>query len=154
VKLEASGLVGEKYIGIVGVRDPYTIKNIEEVMAFAKEQVKQEFKDIDYHLHFHVFGKNGVMGNLEPVKEIKSHELGIVIEGITECKETAEALTLFASRQIFYAKLPEVKGTAGTASFLIDDVLPAGKTYEWTMNHRVPVDNPLELFDVKVEEIS
>src|SRR5699024_3364765 len=129
VKLEGSGLVGEKFIGIVGVRDPYTITNIDKVIEFAHEQVKKEFNDIHYHLHFHIFGKNGVMGDLEPVKEIKSHELGIVVEGISNNKEITEALTLFASRQIFYAKLPEVKGTAGTASFLVDDVLPAGKTY-------------------------
>jgi len=154
VKLEGSGLVGEKFIGIVGVRDPYTITNIDKVIEFAHEQVKKEFNDIHYHLHFHIFGKNGVMGDLEPVKEIKSHELGIVVEGISNNKEITEALTLFASRQIFYAKLPEVKGTAGTASFLVDDVLPAGKTYKWTMNHRVPINSPLELFNVKLEEVN
>ncbi len=153
VKLEGSGLVGEKYIGIVGVRDPYTIKNIDKVIEFAREQVAKEFSEYNYHLHFHIFGKNGVMGNLEPVKQIKSHELGIIVEGIADDKVTAEELTLFASRQIFYAKLPDVKGTAGTAAFLVDDVLPAGKTYKWTLNHRVPVEDPLELFDVHIEEV-
>lgn len=153
VKLEGSGLVGEKYIGIAGIRDPYTIKHIDDVIAFAREQVKKEFAGIDYNLHFHIFGKNGVMGDLEPIKEIKSHELGIVVEGITKNKVTAEELTLFATRQIFYAKLPEVKGTAGTASFLVDDVLYAGKTYKWTMNHVIPVENPLELFRVHLEDV-
>src|SRR5690625_1668780 len=153
VKLEGAGLVGEKFIGIAGVRDPYTIKNIDEVIKFAREQVAKEFDDVKYELHFHIFGKNGVMGELEPIKEIKSHELGIVVEGIADSEVLAEELTLFASRQIFYAKLPNVKGTAGTAAFLVDDVLPAGKTYKWTMNHRVPVDHPLELFDVYIETV-
>lgn len=154
VKLEGSGLVGEKFIGIAGVRDPYTIKHIDDVIKFAREQVKKEFACIDYELHFHIFGKNGVMGDLEPVKEITSHELGIVVEGVTKSKVTAEELTLFATRQIFYAKLPEVKGTAGTASFIVDDVLYAGKTYKWTMNHAIPVKDPLELFDVHVEVVN
>lgn len=154
VKLEGSGLVGEKFIGIAGVRDPYTIKHIDDVIKFAREQVKKEFACIDYELHFHIFGKNGVMGDLEPVKEITSHELGIVVEGVTKSKVTAEELTLFATRQIFYAKLPEVKGTAGTASFIVDDVLYAGKTYKWTMNHAIPVKDPLELFDVHVEGVN
>src|SRR5690625_664266 len=135
VKLEGSGLVGEKFIGIAGVRDPYTIRNIDDVIQFAHEQVTKQFEDVEYNLHFHIFGKNGVMGELEPIKEIKSHELGIVVEGITKDKVTAEELTLFATRQIFYAKLPEVKGTAGTASFIVDDVMYAGPTYRWTMNH-------------------
>src|SRR5690625_2551885 len=135
VKLEGAGLVGEKFIGIAGVRDPYTIRNIDDVIQFAHEQVTKQFEDVEYNLHFHIFGKNGVMGELEPIKEIKSHELGIVVEGITKDKVTAEELTLFATRQIFYAKLPEVKGTAGTASFIVDDVMYAGPTYRWTMNH-------------------
>lgn len=154
VKLEGSGLVGEKFIGIAGVRDPYTIENIDAVIEFAHEQVAKEFAGTDYHLHFHIFGKDGVMGDLEPVKKINTHELGIVVEGVTDSKVTAEELTLFATRQIFYAKLPEVKGTAGTASFIVDDVLYAGKTYEWTMNHAMPVDDPLELFDVNLEEVN
>ncbi|MDN4526431.1 acyclic terpene utilization AtuA family protein [Fictibacillus fluitans] len=153
VKLEGAGKVGEKFIGIAGVRDPYTIQHIDEVLKLAKEQVESEFAGEEYHLNFRTFGKDGVMGALEPVKEIKSHELGIVVEGIAQSKETAEALTLFATRQIFYARLPEVKGTAGTASFLIDDVIYARPSYSWTMNHVIPVKDPLELFDVHVEEV-
>lgn len=153
VKLEGSAKVGEKYIGIAGVRDPYTIQNIDKVLEMAREQVKKEFEGESYHLNFRTFGKDGVMGDLEPVKEIRSHELGIVVEGVADSKETAEALTLFATRQIFYARLPEVKGTAGTAAFLIDDVIYAGATYSWSMNHIVPVKDPLELFDLHVEEV-
>lgn len=154
VKLEGSGYVGEKFIGIAGIRDPYIIKNIDQVEAFVMEQVKKEFADVDYLLHLKIFGKNGVMGDLEPVKEIKSHELAIIVEGIAKDKTVAKELTLFATRQIFYARLPEVKGTAGTAAYLIDDVLYAGKSYRWTLNHVIPVEHGLELFDVKIEEVN
>lgn len=154
VKLEGAGILGEKYIGIAGIRDPYTIKNVDKVVELTREQVAQEFEGVDYHLNFRIFGKDGVMGELEPVKEIKSHELGIVIEGIAATKEISEALTLFATRQIFYARLPEVKGTAGTAAFIVDDVIYAGSACSWTMNHIVPVADPLELFDVNLIEIS
>lgn len=153
VKLEGSGKVGEKFIGIAGVRDPYTIQNIDKVLDFSREQVKGEFPDEEYHLNFRVYGKDGVMGALEPVKEITSHELGIVVEGIARTKESAEAITLFATRQIFYARLPEVKGTAGTAAYLIDDVIYARPSYSWTMNHVIPVKDPMELFDLHFEEV-
>lgn len=148
VKLEGSGKVGEKYIGIAGVRDPYTIHNIDQVIEFAREQTAQEFKGIFYHLNFHVYGRNGVMGELEPKGRNLPHELCVVVEGVAKDKVIAEELTLFATRQIFYARLPEVKGTAGTAAYLVDDVLYSGAAYEWTMNHTVPVDDPMELFDV------
>ncbi len=153
VKLEGSTKVGEMFIGIAGVRDPYTIKNIDKVIELAREQVKQKFGDDGYELHYRIYGKNGVMGDLEPVREIKSHELCIIIQGIAPTKEMAEEVAMTGTRQIFYARLPEVKGTAGTAAFVIDEVLHATPAYRWSLNHTVEVDDPLELFDVKLIEI-
>lgn len=153
VKLEGSGKVGEMYIGIAGIRDPYTIKNIDKVIQWAREQVKERFGESGYELHYRIFGKNGVMGDLEPVKEIKSHELCLIVEGIAPTKEMAHEITMIGTRQIFYARLPEVKGTAGTAAFVIDEVMHATPAYKWTMNHVIPVDDPMELFDVKVIEV-
>lgn len=84
------------------------------------------------------------------LKEIKSHELGIVVEGIAPTKEEAEEVTLIGTRQLFYARLPEVKGTAGTAAFIVDEVLPSTASYKWTMNHVIPVNDPMELFKLEM----
>lgn len=153
VKLEGSGLVGEKFIGIAGIRDPYTIANIDKVIELTRDQVQQEMGDAEYELNFRIFGKDGVMGDLEPQKEITSHELAIIVEGISSTKELAERVALMGTRQIFYARLPEVKGTAGGASFVIDEVLQAKPAFEWTMNHTIPVDDPIELFEVQTVTI-
>lgn len=153
VKIEGSGKIGEMYMGIAGVRDPYTVKNIEKVIEWVKEQVKERFGETGYKLHYRVFGKNGVMGQLEPVKEIKSHELCIVVQGIAPTKELAKEITTMGTRHIFYARLPEVKGTAGLAAFMIDEVLYAKPAYRWTLNHTVEVDNPMELFKLKTIEV-
>lgn len=153
VKLEGAGKVGERYIGIAGIRDPYTIKNIDKVIRWSRDQVEERFSGKDYQLFYKVFGKNGVMGDLEPVKETKSHELCVIVEGIAPTKEMAEEITMIGTRQIFYARLPEVKGTAGTAAFVVDEVLPASPAYMWTLNHTIEVDDPMALFDLKIVEI-
>ncbi|MCA1026256.1 acyclic terpene utilization AtuA family protein [Cytobacillus kochii] len=153
IKIEGSGKVGEKYIGIAGVRDPYTIQHIDKVIQLSKEQVKEEFPTTNYHLNYRIFGKNGVMGEMEPIRDIQSHELGIVVEGIADTKELAEAITLMGTRQIFYARLPEVKGTAGTAAFIVDEVLPSTASYSWTINHTLPVKDPMSLFKLNIETI-
>ncbi|MDI3328004.1 MAG: acyclic terpene utilization AtuA family protein [Alicyclobacillaceae bacterium] len=152
VKLEGSGKVGERYIGIAGIRDPYTIRHIDQVIEWAKAQVRERFGESGYQLHYHVFGKNGVMGELEPVKEIRSHELCLVVEGIAPTREMAKEVTMMGTRQMFYARLPEVKGTAGGASFIVDEVLPASAAYMWTVNHTVTLDDPLELFPTYITE--
>src|SRR5205823_10248466 len=42
VKLEGAGKIGERYVGIVGVRDPYTIAHIDEVIAWARRQAEEQ----------------------------------------------------------------------------------------------------------------
>ncbi|NLC10675.1 MAG: DUF1446 domain-containing protein, partial [Firmicutes bacterium] len=153
VKLEGAGKVGERYVGIAGIRDPYSIENIDKVIDWAKQQVRERFGDSGYELHYNIYGKNGVMGDLEPVKEIRSHELCVVCQGIAPTKEMAEEITMIGTRQIFYARLPEVKGTAGTAAFVLDEVLPASPAYRWTLNHVIPVDDPMELFSVHMIDV-
>ncbi len=39
------------------------------------------------------------------------------------------------TRQMFYARLPEVKGSAGGVAFAIDEVLRATPAHRWTLNH-------------------
>ncbi len=152
VKLEGAGKTGERYVGIAGIRDPYTIQNIDAVIGWARKQVEERFGTSGYELHYRIFGKDGVMGEYEPVKEIKSHELGIVVQGVAPTKEMAEEVTMIGTRQLFYARLPDVKGTAGGAAFMLDEVLPASPGYVWTMNHVVEVDDPMELFQVNMIE--
>lgn len=146
VKLEGSAFVGERYMGMAGIRDPYTIRNIDKVIQWAKDQVEERLHGKVYQLSYRIFGKNGVMGDLEPVKETRSHELLVVVEGVSPDDKVAEESTLIGTRQIFYARLPEVKGTAGTAAFILDEVVKVSAAYEWTMNHTVAVDDPMELF--------
>ncbi|MHB1344039.1 MAG: acyclic terpene utilization AtuA family protein [Thermoleophilia bacterium] len=153
VKLEGAGKVGERFIGIAGIRDPYSIRNIDAMLEWARSQVRERFGDDGWQLHYRVFGRDGVMGDLEPVREIRSHELGIVVEGIAPTKKMAEEVCMIGTRQLFYARLPEVKGTAGSAAFILDEVLPASAAYRWTLNHTIRVADPLELFPVHVTEV-
>ena len=152
VKLEGSGKVGERFIGMVGIRDPYTIAHIDQVIQWAKDQVKEKFSDSEYELYYHVYGKNGVMGEMEPLKNVRSHELCVVVQGIAPTKEMAEEVCMTGTRQMFYARLPQVKGTAGGVAFLLDEVLPASPAYRWTLNHTVATEHPLELFPVHLTE--
>ena len=152
VKLEGAGKVGERYVGMVGVRDPYTISRIDEVIAWAKDKVRERFGESGYELTYTVYGRDGVMGELEPVRKA-AHELCIIVQGVAPTLGMAEELCLIGSRQMFYARLPDVKGTAGGVAFLLDEVLPASPAYRWTLNHTMRVEDPLELFPVHVIEI-
>jgi len=146
VKLEGSGKVGERYIGLCGIRDPYTIANVDRVIDWAKEKVRERFGDTGYELHYKVYGRDGVMGDLEPLRDQPGHELCVMVQGVAPTREMAEELTLIGLRQMFYARLPDVKGTAGSVSFPLDEVVQASAAYRWTLNHTMPVKDINALF--------
>jgi hypothetical protein len=146
VKLEGSGKVGERFVGICGIRDPYTIANVERVIEWARTQVRERFGPDGYELHYNVYGRDGVMGDLDPLRDQPGHELCIMVQGVAPTAKMAEEVTMIGLRQMFYARLPDVKGTAGSVSFPLDEVLQASPAYRWTLNHTVAVRDPMELF--------
>ncbi len=152
VKLEGAGKLGERFVGIAGVRDPYTIAHIDQVIEWARTQVRERFGDSGYELHYNVFGRDGIMGEMEPLRDRPGHELCIVVQGVAPTAEMAEELTMTGTRQLFYARLPDVKGTAGGVSFVLDEVMPASAAYRWTLNHTVSVSDGLTLFPTYLTE--
>ncbi len=152
VKLEGSGKVGERYVGLVGIRDPYTIAHVDDVIGWARDQVRARFGDDGYQLYYTVYGRNGVMGELEPFKDRPGHELCIMVQGVAPDAATAEEVCLIGTRQMFYARLPEVKGSAGSVAFALDEVLRASAAYRWTLNHTVELDHPLAVFPTHVSD--
>ena len=48
---------------------------------------------------------------------------------------------------------PRGQGTAGTAALMMDEVLRGKPGYEWTVNHVLPLADPLELTTVKLEVV-
>jgi hypothetical protein len=64
----------------------------------------------------------------------------------------AEKVCMIATRQMFYARLPQVNVTAGSVAFLLDEVMPASPAYRWTLNHTMRLDEPLELFPTFIIE--
>ena len=151
VKLEGSGKVGERFVGLAGIRDPYTIANVDAVIEWARTQCRERFGPDGWELHYNVFGRDGIMGMMEPMRDRPAHELCIVVQGVAPTVEMAEEVTMTGTRQLFYARLPDVKGTAGGVSFVLDEVMHASPAYRWTLNHTMAVDDPMALFPTASE---
>ena len=68
VKIEGARKVGERYMGIGAIRDRYIIKHVDQVVQWSRDSVSNLFGRDGYELFFHIFGKNGVLKELEPVE--------------------------------------------------------------------------------------
>jgi hypothetical protein len=138
----------ERALFIAGIRDPYTIANLDRAIGWAKGKLAERFGPIGqgYDVFYHVYGRDAVMGAMEPTPAPAPLEVGIVVEVVCADAARAETICHIAGKNLFYARLPEVKGTAGTAAIMSDEVLHARPAYEWTLNHVIEVADPRELF--------
>ncbi len=148
IKLEGSGKVAERRIFIVGVRDPYTIKNFDQVMALSKARVEKHFGPIGkgYNVHYHCYGRNAIIDALPAESPV---EIGIVADVTAPDGDLASDICVLAAKALFMVRLPETKGTAGTAAIFSNEVIKLQPAYEWTMNHVIAVDKPDEFFTTR-----
>jgi hypothetical protein len=160
VKLEGAELVGYQSVIIGSIRDPLIIGQIDDWLVRLKERVRcrvpdvfgAELSDDAYHLGIHVYGRNGTMRDIEPVKEILAHELCLLFEITAPTQEIASAIAAMTRHQALHLPIPEWSGLiTGIACPFNPAYLERGPVYRFNVNHVVEVDDPLEMF--RIEQI-
>ena len=153
VKLEGARKIGYRTLSIAGIRDPIMIAGIDEVISGVRERVKDNFSSLkmDYFLDFKVYGRNGVMGALEPWTDIQSHELGIIIEAVARDQATANTICSFARSTMLHYGYKGRVATAGNLAFPYSPSdLEAGEVYTFSVYHIIEADDPAELFPIEI----
>jgi hypothetical protein len=156
VKLEGAGRVGSRAFAFAALRDPHAIHLIDRMEAWARGKVEERHGAPGpgrYELFFRVFGRDGVLGPREPRPEVVGHEVALMIEAVAPTDDEAAAIAALAQRNFFFARFPGLRGTAGTAALPVDEVLLGRPAYSWTVNHLLPVEDPCELFPMRMVDV-
>ncbi|MCC6174547.1 MAG: acyclic terpene utilization AtuA family protein [Chloroflexi bacterium] len=159
LKLEGAGLVGYRALTIGAVRDPIAIESLDWVLDAVRQRTREQYGQLeegpgrDYQIVFHQYGKNGVMGALEPVKQSLAHEICIVTEVVARTQEIADLVARFTLYRLLFPTFVGQKATAGGIAMLRDEVLQGQPSYRWTVDHLLPVSDPLALFPITLEEV-
>jgi len=154
VKLEGSGLVGYRTICIAGVRCPRIIANIDGIVEGVTAAVKKKFPGDDYRVLFRIYGKNGVMGDLEPKKTIESHELGIIIDAVAKTQDLANSVCSIARGTMTHYHFEGILSSAANLAFPFSPFLhELGPVYRFSVHHRMEIEDPCELFPIKIETV-
>lgn len=156
IKLEGARRVGYRTVSVAGARDPVFIEKINEIIAGVRDRVGDNFRDLagKYTLTFRLYGKNGAMGELEPVKDVEPLELGIVIEAVGETQEMANTICSFARSTMLHFGFPGRLATAGNLAFPYSPSdFKGGEVYQFAVHHLIEVESPLELFPMVWEEV-
>ncbi len=156
VKLEGAEFMGYRTISIGGMRDPSGISRLDEMTSAARERAAEQFKDAersDWEIYFRVYGRDGVMGGLEPDKTA-AREVGLLIEVVAASEELSAALCLFVHSHILHYGYPGRVSTAGNLAFPFSPQdLPAGPVHRFNIYHLMDVDDPMEHFPVRILEV-
>lgn len=155
IKLEGVELAGYRCITIGGVRDPILIAHLDDFLGRIRQLTAEKAAAMGispevYHLLFRVYGRDGVMGPREPVKQITSHELGIVVEVVAPTQEQANEVLALArilfKNGFFEGKLCD----EGTVAFpYAPSDIHMGPVFRFSVWHVVEPVDPLEMFPIE-----
>jgi hypothetical protein len=159
VKLEGARLVGYRSIMIAGIRDPRLLARLDEFLVDYRRLLERVAASLGiaperWTLRFRSYGRNGVMGDLEPLIDDMPHEIGLVVDVVADDQDVATALVGRAgptgSRYDFTGRL----GGGGNFAYPFSpNVLSLGPVFEWSAWHVLDLDDENAPFRVELVDV-
>jgi hypothetical protein len=150
VKLEGAKPIGFRTVSIAGCRDPIMISKIDAIIKGVEERVADNFRGKleNYRLRFNIYGRDGVMANLEPKASLEGvHELGIIIEAVAQSQEQADTICSFARSTMLHYGYEGRRSTAGNLAFPYSPSdFHTGEVYVFSLYHLLATKDPASLF--------
>ncbi|KAH7329682.1 hypothetical protein B0I35DRAFT_474252 [Stachybotrys elegans] len=145
IKLEGVTKLGYRTIFIGGIRDDILISQIDEFLERVRKYTQNLFPELDKsdscRLIYHVYGKNGVMGPLEPNKDATPHEIAILGEVVAPTSELSHTIANNARASILHFAYPDQVATTGNfASPLSPHEQDAGAVFKFSLYHLVDLE--------------
>ena len=163
VKLEGSQLVGYQTVVIGGIRDPYIIRALDTLLPKARAFFDMRIADLfpgqltknDYDINYRIYGRDAVMGQLEPMRGSGAgYEVGVLITITAPTQELANKIATFVSHVSAHLPVPEYHGIISSIAYPFSPPeLPRGAVYRFSLNHVVTPDDPCEMFRTEFVEM-
>ena len=158
VKLEGAAIAGYRTIFIGGIRDPILVGQIDTFLASLRKRLSAVYPELrsgEAQINFHVYGKNGVMGDLEPEKDFVPLEVGILGEVTAPTQDLANAICSNARIGVLHMPYPHQMATAGNFAIPLNPPEnPIGPVCRFSLYHLMEVETPIELFPYRIEEVA
>lgn len=162
IKLEGAERVGYQYAVIAGVRDPFILRQLDDWIAGMKQGFEKRVVEIfggkvtedDYRIDVRIYGRDAVMGPLEPMASQMGHEVCILFTVTADDRDTAGAIAKTFSHFGLHYPIPEWRGLISGLAFPFTPAeLDRGEVYRFSLNHVVFPDDPYEMFRTEMVEV-
>jgi Acyclic terpene utilisation family protein AtuA len=162
IKLEGAQLVGYQTAVIGGIRDPRIIRSLDSLLPKAKDYFDARIADLfpgqlssdDYDISYRIYGRDAVMGLLEPLRDSQTaYEVGVLITITAPSQELANKIATLVSHVSAHLPVPEYHGIISSIAYPFSPPeLPRGAVYRFSLNHVVLPDDPCEMFRTEIVE--
>jgi hypothetical protein len=158
IKLEGVRQGGYSTVLMGGVRDPYILAELDSWLKQLDDNIRVRIAatvgNRPYEIVTRVYGRDGVMGALEPEKKVGGHEVFILWDVISESQELSRAIAASVSHLAVHNPIPKWHGLiSGVAFPYSPPELDRGPVYEFHLNHVLVPDTPTSLFRTEFERV-
>ena len=159
IKLEGAEKVGYSAITFAGTRDPGLIAQIGDFIRAVRESVATKVAAFqvspeEYRLVLRLYGKDGVMGEWEPLKDAASHEIGVLAEAVAKTQELANVVISVTRVTLLHTDFPGRMCKEGNMAFPFSPSdIERGAIYEFSLRHVVEPRDPYEMFPIEFENV-
>lgn len=162
IKLEGAELAGYQSVIVAGVREPFILRQLdgwlEAMQAKFADRVQEVFRGrvspAEYAIGIRVYGRDGVMGKLEPRAAELGHEACLLITVTAADQKTAKAIAKSFAHFALHFPIPEWRGLISGLAFPFTPAeIDKGAVYRFTLNHVVVPDDPVEMFRTEFLEV-
>jgi acyclic terpene utilization AtuA family protein len=159
VKLEGARLAGFSTIVPGGIRDPLILGQLESWLGRLDENLRERLRrtvgdEARYQIEARVYGRNGVMGSLEPRPWVEGHEVMVLWDVISDSQKLSHSIATSLSHMAVHNPIPEWHGLiSGVAFPFAPSEIDRGPVYEFHLNHLACPDSPTSLFNTELEAV-
>ena len=108
----------------------------------------------DWQLVIRVYGQNGVMGAWEPTRGNTPVEASILAEVVGRTQDIANAALSLARVTLLHTDFPGRMCKEGNMAFPFSPSdIERGAIYQFTLQHVVEPDDPLQMFPIEYENV-
>lgn len=160
VKLEGAERVGFQSIMVGGIRDPYIIRRLDQWLAEVEAHIYAIVERVlglgrrEWTLTVHVYGRDAVMGDLEPDPHAISREVGIVVAATAATQELATKAAQLTRQPFLHHGVPEWMGGITSFACLHNPAhIDRGAVYRFNLNHVAVPRTKTEMFRTEFVQI-
>jgi len=159
IKLEGARSVGFSTVTFAATRDPGLIGQSDSFLDFVRESTRTKVTALgiapeNYQLVLRVYGRDGVMGDWEPMSNSVPVEMAIIAEVVAKTQEIANAALSLARVTLLHSDFAGRMCREGNMAFPFSPSdIERGEVYEFMLQHVVMPDDPYEMFPIEYEEV-